>query len=383
MTRPVGIYIHIPFCVRKCPYCDFYSIEVGNHAEHSDTMIRVMESITREIETMASVYGKRAVSSIYFGGGTPSLIPPPLIERVLQTVARVFSLKHNVETSPEISMEINPGTVRSGQLSELAAIGVNRLSIGCQSFANDTLRTLGRIHTTDEIYQTYDAARRAGFGNVSLDLMYGIAGQTIDDVADSIAAIIRLNPEHVSCYELTLMEGTPMYAAKPVLPPEDNVIEASKLIENTLGCAGYAKYEISNYAKPGFECRHNVIYWTRGEYVGVGPAAHSFIGDERFANPSSIDDWMMRVNRGESARVDVERIDAAGAMFETMMLGLRMVRGVDIQAFEREFGNPPSHYYRRQIEKLKRDCLIVERGGRLFLTSKGMLLHSAVCVELM
>ncbi len=340
-----ALYVHVPFCARKCAYCDFAS-----YPNREDAWGAYFEALARELRP----WGRR-FSTAFIGGGTPSLVPV----RYITNIARMID-------AGEFTIEVNPGTLSQEKLKAYLDAGINRLSMGVQSFDDDLLGTIGRIHTADEAVRAFEMVRAAGFQNVNLDLMYALPGQTMAQWADTLARAVALGPEHVSAYSLILEEGTPLARwASPA--PDDLTVEMQRHATRTLAEAGYARYEISNYAKPGFECAHNITYWTRGEYVGIGCAAHSLVGNERFSNPASLDDYL----HGER-RSQVESLTARDEIEETILLGTRMTRGVPITALpDRAAG-----------DELVRMGLAENRENRFFLTERGLEVQNAAVLKL-
>jgi len=286
--KKLELYIHIPFCVKKCDYCDFLSFPAD-----SNTQIRYVHALLQEIRYYGNLLGDYHVPTIYIGGGTPSWLEENLIYTVLQQVASSF----HVEADAEISIECNPGTVTAKKLNVYQSAGINRLSIGLQSTNNEELKALGRIHTYDQFLKTYELARNAGFENINIDLMSGLPYQTLDKFLESLQTVIRLKPEHISAYSLIIEKGTPFYerykfdAVKQeagihteILPDEDEVYRIYKATQDVLKQAGYRQYEISNFAQPGYACRHNIGYWTRENYLGLGLGASSLVENVRYTN---------------------------------------------------------------------------------------------------
>ena len=286
--KKLELYIHIPFCVKKCDYCDFLSFPAD-----SNTQIRYVHALLQEIRYYGNLFGDYHVPTIYIGGGTPSWLEENLIYTVLQQVASSF----HVEADAEISIECNPGTVTAKKLNVYQSAGINRLSIGLQSTNNEELKALGRIHTYDQFLKTYELARNAGFENINIDLMSGLPYQTLDKFLESLQTVIRLKPEHISAYSLIIEKGTPFYerykfdAVKQeaglhteILPDEDEVYRIYKATQDVLKQAGYRQYEISNFAQPGYACRHNIGYWTRENYLGLGLGASSLVENVRYTN---------------------------------------------------------------------------------------------------
>ena len=367
----ISIYIHIPMCVKKCAYCDFTSFSGRLNQRDAYT-----DAVCREMRAQAAFFGVRKVNTVFFGGGTPTLMTGGQIRRIMDTLRACFDLAPDAE----ITMEGNPGTLSAENLAAYRAAGVNRLSLGVQSMDDGLLAGIGRIHTAAQAKQAVSMVREAGFENLNLDLMLGLPGQTAAQWRDTLGQAIALEPEHLSCYSLILEKGTPLYRQAEdgtcaPLPDEDALCEMDDCTEEMTRQAGYARYEVSNYAKAGKECRHNIVYWECLPYLGIGCAAHSDMDGTRFYNTEDFDAYL----RGAPARTE----DAGGRMFERMMMGLRMVRGVDEARFLREFGRAPEAVWTKSLPRLMREGMLAREDGRLYLTARGMQVMNAVLVEMM
>ena len=370
MKKNLQIYVHIPFCVQKCLYCDFLSFAAEERVQE-DYVNALLEEIRHYGETMTDY----DVTTIYIGGGTPSYVNHVWIETVLAEIYENFSIKPNVE----ISIECNPGTLSSWKLGAYKSAGINRLSIGLQSANNEELKILGRIHTYEDFLKSYEMARAAGFDNINVDLMSGLPKQNVSKFLETLYKVIKLRPEHISAYSLIIEKGTPFYDSykfdlvkqqagmkTDFLPSEDEEYRIYKATQEVLKQNGYVQYETSNYAQKGYECRHNIGYWTRENYLGVGLGAASLIENVRYTNTSNIDTYM----QGEWVAVE-EPITRKAQMEEFMFLGLRMNEGVSREDFENNFNISIEAIYREPLEELKRKELLVARAGRIFLTDKG------------
>lgn len=370
MKKNLQIYVHIPFCVQKCLYCDFLSFAAEERVQE-DYVNALLEEIRHYGEKMTDY----DVTTIYIGGGTPSYVNHVWIETVLAEIYENFSIKPNVE----ISIECNPGTLSSWKLGAYKSAGINRLSIGLQSANNEELKLLGRIHTYEDFLKSYEMARAAGFDNINVDLMSGLPKQNVTKFLETLYQIIKLRPEHISAYSLIIEKGTPFYDSykfdlvkqqagmkTDFLPSEDEEYRIYKATQEVLKQNGYVQYETSNYAQKGYECRHNIGYWTRENYLGVGLGAASLIENVRYTNTSNIDTYM----QGEWVAVE-ELITRKAQMEEFMFLGLRMNEGVSREDFENNFNISIEAIYREPLEELKRKELLVARAGRIFLTDKG------------
>ena len=332
----LGLYLHVPFCRSKCGYCDFFSVAPPDAA----WLERYPELLLRQLE-LAQPHWRGPVTSVFFGGGTPSLLPAAAVGRLLAAIAARLGLT----AAAEITLEANPGTVDERVLGEMRAAGVNRLSLGLQTLDDTGLRSLGRQHTAAQGLAALAAARSAGFDNLSADLIYGLPGETAAGLDAICARLLRVAPEHLSCYALTVEEGTPLAAAQGrgelLLPDEEQVAERYRQLDATLTAAGYRHYEISNFARPGRECRHNLATWQRRPYLGLGAGAHSFHDagwGERRAVPADLQRFAAEIEAGREPSASLELLDRRGAMAETLYLGLRTAAGVDEAAFCARFG---------------------------------------------
>ena len=375
--EPISIYIHIPMCVKKCAYCDFTSFCGRMKQREAYT-----EAVCREMREQAAFFGARRVETVFFGGGTPTLMTGAQIGRMLDTLRSCFALAADAE----ITMEGNPGTLTRENLESYRAAGVNRLSLGVQSLDDGLLRNIGRIHTSGEARAAVAMARAAGFDNLNLDLMLGLPGQKPEQWARTLSEAIALSPEHLSCYSLILEEGTPLYAQAEAgvcapLPDEDALCEMDDITERLTRAGGYARYEVSNYAKAGRICRHNVVYWECLPYLGIGCAAHSDMDGRRFYKPEDWEGYLHAV--GQKERTAEGGGSREERMFERVMMGLRMVRGMDEERFKRDFHMRPEEVWKKTIPKLKEEKLMESGNGRLYLTRRGMQVMNAVLVEML
>lgn len=371
--RPLALYLHVPFCKSKCIYCDFAS-----WSGRESVWERYFACLTEELRSWKERLSDYEVCTVFIGGGTPSLVPETLIVRLLDEVRACAK----VHPDAEVTMEANPGTLTPDRLRAYRAAGINRLSFGAQSMNDGLLRRLGRIHTADEVREAVSMARNAGFDNLSLDLMYALPGQTISDWMETLDAAISLSPEHLSAYSLIVEEGTVLCnrleRGEIDVPGDDDVIDMQRAALEKLEVAGYHRYEISNFARPGRECRHNIVYWERGEYLGVGCAAHSMMKGVRFENPRSLEEYLSGVLRENEVALSRE-----DEMEETLMLSTRMTRGMDLEKYSRDFGVDFLKEHRRAAEKLTGLGLIEIADNHLRLTRSGLELQNAVVVELM
>ena len=374
----IGLYIHVPFCVKKCLYCDFTSFPADGPAVKT-----YLESLVREINLYGSALADedKIISSIFFGGGTPTTLPAASFKTVLDEVRSSFSLAAGCE----ITAEANPGTVDAAGLTQMLAAGVNRLSLGVQSFNDRLLAVLGRIHSAGQAAEAVRAAREAGFDNLNLDFIFGIPGQTVPDWRETLRQAVEMAPEHIAAYGLQLEEGTPLTRAAArgeicTCPEDDEIIMCRTAVDHLRSC-GYSHYEISNFARPGRQCAHNLVYWLNRPYLGIGPAAHSYIKGARFSNYASLERYSDSLSREEYPVENKTRLAAADEMSETMFLGLRLTGGVDLDRFYRRFGRRAEDIYRREIEGLIGKGLLEMSGGRLRLTVEGLPLANIVFRE--
>jgi oxygen-independent coproporphyrinogen-3 oxidase len=361
--KACALYVHIPFCEKKCAYCDFRS-----WAARSGDWPRYLDALEAEFASAAARYGKMPVGTVFIGGGTPSALPEDCIMRILAMTRARFELLPDAE----ITVEANPGTLSPEKLRAYRDSGVNRLSIGLQAAQERLLLMLGRVHSADEAASSVEWARAAGFSNINLDLMYALPGQTMAEWVESLKFALKLQPEHLSLYSLIVEPGTPIeksIALGALQPPSDKAaLDMQRAAGRILSRRGFFRYEISNYAKPGRECRHNMVYWTRGDYLGLGCAAHSMMGGERFENTDDLDQYLSGVR--EVAR---RAISPDEAREEAVLLGTRTARGIPLELVRAK---------REQIARLEAGGFVSVRQGRLSLTDRGMEVHNAVVLAL-
>ncbi len=373
----LGIYIHIPFCRQKCYYCDFPS-----YSGKEDMMESYVTALCREMEKNSDTLAQYGdVDTVYIGGGTPTALPVSELIRILGKVYVMFPLKADTE----LTVEANPGTVDEAYLRALFKAGVNRLSFGIQSFNDNLLKRIGRIHTAEQAVHAVDMANAAGFTNISLDLMYGLPDQDILDLRNSVEKALSLLPEHISIYGLQLEEGT-VFARQQelgrlVLPDEDTVEEMYDYMTETLPMSGYGRYEISNFARPGFESRHNLGYWTDVPYIGMGAAAHSYIDGRRWNNSASIGKYIEASMSGADPAENVEFLSRETSMEEFCFLALRMSKGIDKAAFREKFNCSIESVYKSSIERMKDQRQLDETENHIRLTSLGMKFGNVVFRE--
>ena len=367
--KEVSLYIHIPFCKQRCFYCDFPTF-AGKERFRED----YVEALIKEIEDKCSNY---LIKTIFIGGGTPSYLEEKELEKLLIAVSKL-----NLSDKLEYSIECNPGTVNEDKLKIMKKYGINRISFGLQSCNNQLLKKIGRIHTFKEFLENYNLARKIGFNNINIDLMYGLPNLTIQDWKDTLEKISELRPEHISAYSLIIEEGTAFYRLyekdKLELPSEDDERVMDKLTKDILKSNGYHQYEISNFALPGKECEHNKVYWSLEEYIGVGSASSSYIDGYRLVNTSNINDYIEKINNNISVVIDKYENTIEDEMEEFVFMGLRMVSGIDLLKFKKKFGVDINSIYKEVIEKNIKDGLLVVEENKMFLTAKGMELSNSV-----
>ena len=378
--KPLGLYVHIPFCVQKCKYCDFLSAPADDA-----TKKRYVDALCKEIEGYKQLTKEYRLATIYFGGGTPSVLDVSFIEQILDAVKKSFFADM---AAAEVTLEVNPGTASLEKLKRYKELGINRLSIGVQSSKEDELKLLGRIHSFEEAKQTVLWAREAGFANLSLDLMSALPGQSLEDYKENVEAILALNPEHISSYSLIVEEGTQFYnqyaegmPKESELPDEETDRAMYAYTKERLAQAGYHRYEISNYAKQGYESRHNSSYWIGTEYLGVGLGASSLFTNARYHNETDLNTYMEAVEAGRDVRLDLERLVPEEQMEEFMILGLRMMCGVSRAEFQRRFGKPVETVYGSALKKLEKQGLLTLAGDTITLTETGIDVSNQVFVE--
>lgn len=376
MKKDLGLYLHIPFCIQKCGYCDFLSAPAGR--EEREAYVQALE---KEIRSYGDFAGGYRVSTVFVGGGTPSCLEVSQTERIFEAVKDTFE----IERMPEISMEMNPGTVTKEKLQAYKNCGINRLSIGLQSVRDSNLRLLGRIHTYEEFLESFRLAREAGFQNINVDLISSLPGQTEEFWREELKTIAELSPEHISVYQLILEEGTTFYekyAAHPELLPDEETSRAIyQATEEVLGQYGFHQYEISNYAKEGRECRHNLKYWERDDYLGLGLGAASMVRNIRMNNTGDMKTYLEKCGEPKTMRTDVQFLEEPRQIEEFMFLGFRKTRGISKKEFRRVFGRDIELVYEKALKKLFSSGMLLEKKDRLYLSKEGVLLSNAVLSE--
>ena len=364
-NKEIGLYIHIPFCKKKCYYCDFIS-----YSNKDSKIEEYIEAVKNEIELQEI---EDEITSIYLGGGTPSYIDSKYIQEIMEEI-----LKKNVSQDSEITIEVNPGTVTLEKLKQYKQSGINRLSIGLQCVQDELLQQIGRIHKFEQFLETYQMARKVGFKNINVDLMLGLPNQRITDLKDSLEKIIELQPEHISVYSLIIEDETPLANkienGELQLPEEELERQMYWYVKNTLELNGYEHYEISNFAKKGYESRHNMNCWNQKQYIGIGVAAHSYKDVTRYSNTESIEKYIenIKMENIEKNRTIHEIQNEEEIKREYMVLGLRKIEGVKISNFKEKFGENPIYLFRKELKKLTDEKLIEIDEDSIRLTNKGI-----------
>lgn len=375
-----SVYVHIPFCVQKCRYCDFTSFPLR---QKGNQIKEYAAALLEEARICSEKYAHliRPLISLYIGGGTPTVLPQKELCRIIAGVRRQFYL----EEGAELTVEANPGTVDSAYLKSLREIGVNRLSIGAQSFDDSSLRAMGRIHDAAGIRQAVADARSSGITNINLDLIYGLPDQSMEKWQATLAAAVSLDVPHISAYGLKVEADTPWGRAQMkgelAVPDQDVSRDLLEAAIDFLQAKGYVHYEISNFARPGFSSRHNKAYWQNEDYLGLGVAAASHIGSCRWTNTRVLDDYLAALSRGECPPGEEEDLDDKTALAESIFLGLRLLAGIDLDAFQQRFGVNIMDAYAVEIARLKNQGLVETVSGHLRLTREGLFLGNEVFME--
>lgn len=394
MKKYVSLYVHIPFCAVKCKYCDFLSFD----GESYGTMLRYVDCLCQEIKLYAPVVEEYTVRSVFLGGGTPSLLDESLIINIMAFIRRHFTL----EKDAEITIEANPGTLRHQKLNGYKTAGINRISIGLQSADDNMLKRLGRLHNYDQFVASYKAARRAGFNNINIDIMSGLPGQTIHSYVDTLSRVIDYKPEHISAYSLSIEEGTP-FANNPEiinsLPTDMIERRMYDITKKLLAASGYDRYEFSNYAKTGYESKHNMVYWTGGEYIGFGLGASSYFQGKRFNNIKEIFTYIDLMEKTSEKFVDADNMEILynetvpelrenitpmyidSRMEEFMFLGLRMTCGVSRSDFEARYNKDIYEVYGPVLNRYIDEGFMATTEDRIFLTDRGIDVSNVILAD--
>ena len=373
-NNEIGVYVHIPFCKKKCDYCDFIS-----YCNKDNLIEDYVQAVKAEIQSQNI---KPEITTIYIGGGTPSYIDSKYIIEILEKIK-----EKNVSSNAEITIEVNPGTVTKEKLEDYIKSGINRISIGLQTTNDELLKQIGRIHNFTQFLETYKLAKKVGFKNINVDLMLGLPNQRIKDLKESLEQIIKLKPKHISVYSLIVEDGTPIAnkieKGEMQLPDEELERNMYWFVKNTLELNGFIHYEISNFAKKGYEAKHNLNCWNQKEYIGIGASAHSYRDITRYSNTENIEEYIENVNNGNFNRNkiihEVQKEDDAKKEF--MLLGLRKIKGVDINQFKNKFGDNPIYLFRNELKKLTDERLLMIDNNNIRLTNKGLDLANLVWEE--
>ena len=369
--KPLGLYIHIPFCKQKCLYCDFYSLP-----RSEERMDEYTDALCAHLAEIAPFAAGHQADTVYFGGGTPSYLGEKRLNKILKTIDK----KYSVTKDAEITLEANPDSAGDWKmLRSLRRGGFNRISLGMQSASDEELRAIGRVHTLDQVWEAVEAARKAGIKNLSLDLIYGLPDQTMERWEENLSAAVGLNPEHLSCYGLKVEEGTPLFAMRDrlTIPGDEEQADMYLYTVEFLHQNGYEQYEISNFARPGYESRHNLKYWTLGEYAGFGPGAHSDFGGVRYAYQRDLNSYLRGVAGHEPVLSESEVIPPMERDTEWLMLGLRTVRGLDPKEFEQRFRRR-FRCFEPFLEQCRDAGYAVCEDGRWHLTPHGFLVSNQI-----
>lgn len=394
MNKYVSLYVHIPFCAAKCKYCDFLSFD----GESYGIMLRYVDALCQEIRAYQPIVSDYIVRSVFIGGGTPSILDEGLITNIMAFIRKSFKL----EKDAEITIEANPGTLMHQKLIGYKAAGINRISIGLQSADDDMLKKLGRIHNFDQFVASYNSARRAGFDNINIDIMSGLPGQTIHTYVDTLSRVLDFAPEHISAYSLSVEPDTPLAEDEELLSTLPNEINDRRMYDITkqlLAAHGYYRYEFSNYAKSGYECKHNMVYWTGGEYIGLGLGSSSYFQGKRFNNIRDLNAYIEKMDAisekfnqdispeliyneaVRNLRENITPIYIDSRIEEFMFLGLRMTCGVSREDFEERFNKDIYEVYGPVLNKYIGDGYMAMSNDRIYLTDKGIDVSNVILAD--
>lgn len=394
MSKYVSLYVHIPFCAAKCKYCDFLSFD----GESYGIMLRYVDALCQEIRAYQPIVSDYIVRSVFIGGGTPSILDEGLITNIMAFIRKSFKL----EKDAEITIEANPGTLMHQKLIGYKAAGINRISIGLQSADDDMLKKLGRIHNFDQFVASYNSARRAGFDNINIDIMSGLPGQTIHTYVDTLSRVLDFAPEHISAYSLSVEPDTPLAEDEELLSTLPNEINDRRMYDITkqlLAAHGYYRYEFSNYAKSGYECKHNMVYWTGGEYIGLGLGSSSYFQGKRFNNIRDLNAYIEKMDAisekfnqdispeliyneaVRNLRENITPIYIDSRIEEFMFLGLRMTCGVSREDFEERFNKDIYEVYGPVLNKYIGDGYMAMSNDRIYLTDKGIDVSNVILAD--
>ncbi len=375
--KNLSLYIHVPFCVLKCAYCDFYSLPCGKNGKTTEKAA-YLNAVLRNIENWKKYRKDRKVNTIFIGGGTPTVLDTESLCVLISAIKKAFDISPNAE----FTIEANPKTFDKEKLTALRSLGVNRLSIGVQSGNDNELKLLSRIHTAEEAKESFALARKCGFDNISLDLMYGIPSQTAESFERTLDFAVSLKPEHISVYGLQLEEGTPLWKKRSELdlPTEDEELEMNELLLRKLRGAGYERYEISNYSLPSRECKHNLEYWTQGEYLGFGPGAYSYYDGRRYYLPRELDSYC-KCEEFDALSITDEMQNKGDSDREFIMLALRLTRGVELSSLDER--TPNAETLLKRAKSFIQNGFMQIKGDRLSFTDKGFNVSNYVLSEIL
>lgn len=370
-NKEIALYIHIPFCKQKCLYCDFPSF-----CGKEEFMIEYSRALEKDIDSISD----RVIKTIFIGGGTPTYLSLDAWTNIKKAIDKL-----NKAENLEFTVEGNPGTFTEEKLKFLREMGVNRLSIGLQSWQNRILKKIGRIHSTDEFIEAYELARKMGFNNINVDLMFGLPDQNMNDLQNTLESVVRLNPEHVSCYSLIIEENTPFHKMyeedKLNLPSEELEREMYRHIVSFLRQQGYHQYEISNFSKPKRECVHNLVYWNLEEYVGCGVASHSYVDGLRYRKTENIEEYIRDVRMNRNLKLDMHKNSLKDETEEFMFMGLRKIDGISIIGFSERFQKDIYSVYGEIIKKHINNQMLIKKDDRLFLSERGLELSNSIMCD--
>ncbi|MEW9096688.1 MAG: radical SAM family heme chaperone HemW [Clostridiaceae bacterium] len=370
--KEISLYIHIPFCKQKCLYCDFPS-----YGGKEDMMGEYTKALVKELKGLPL---DKKIKTIFIGGGTPSYLTLENLKILKEAIKEI-----NKDKDIEFTVEINPGTIDEEKLSLFKEMGVNRISIGLQAWQNNLLRELGRIHNLEEFLITYEMCRKFDFNNINIDTMFGLPNQSMKDWVETLENVVKLNPENISCYSLIIEEGTPFYnkyeKGMLILPDEDTEREMYSYCINFLEENGYKQYEISNFAKVGKECRHNLVYWNLSEYIGIGVGAHSYIEGLRYRHTENISEYIEKVNKGNNINLDIYENTLKDEIEEFMFMGLRKREGISIEKFNKRFKRDIYEVYGEILNKYLQLGMLIKEDGYIFLSIKGIQVSNSIMCE--
>ena len=371
----ISLYIHIPFCAQKCLYCDFPSFARKDHLRKA-----YIEALNKEIISLREKYNNLEINTIFIGGGTPSVLEADELECLLKEVAKL-----NMAKDIEYSMECNPGNLTEEKLEVMKKYGVNRISMGLQAKQDNLLKGLGRIHNYKTFKENFLLAKKVGFNNINVDLMFGLPNQSLNEWEETLREIISLEPAHISAYSLIIEEGTAFYNLyendKLKLPTEEEERKMYHLAKKILEENGFNQYEISNYAKEGKECRHNLAYWNMDNWIGVGSAAASYINGKRIKNISSVEEYINSINERGEAVEEIINNSKNDNMEEFMFMGLRKINGIDENEFKKRFSMNINDVYGEILNKYIDEGLLIRDSGRIFLSEKGIEISNIIMAD--